>query len=268
MDIDFSNVKSLKIPEGNVIEIKDSKGNIIWTKPNDLYPPMIEMITGETFYIIDNPLNEDRVVSYNIYEEDGTFVRNVLKTSDKMEEKINYVGDFKIKAVDFYGNMSDFSDAFHITCFVAGTAVLMADNSFKVIEEIQVGEKVKSFNFKNNAYCVGEVTKVATGYTNKLAMVTFDNYEYVVMSQGHPLFTRDGWHSITNKDGYSTLVVGDEVLCGEKYRKIIDIQLIDTEPIMVYSLGVTVSNGKEKYDGTYFAGMGMTMAIHCGGSHD
>lgn len=250
-------------------------------QPEPLYPPTISSgkydssSSAHGFSIKDNPLNENRVVSYNVYYEDGTYMCNFLYIGSEMwvGECVNY-GDIEVnvnvfvRAVDAYGNMSKPSNIVWANdCFVAGTPILMADNTYKMIEQVQVGDEVKSYNFKTKAYCKGTVSKVATGYTTRLAMVVFSEDKWVVMSEGHPLYTRDGWHSITNKNGYPTLVVGDEVLSGSKYIAIQDIQIIETEPTMVYSLGVTISNGEDMFDGIYFAGANMTIAAsHGGGS--
>lgn len=247
--------------------------------PAMLYPPTIgtgspSTGAGAGIHIVDNPANAGKTVSYNVYLEDGTYHGNVLKTAETMSiggsagtpEGCNVY----VKAVDGYGHVSKPSNiAWSNTCFVAGTPVLMADNTLKMIEQIQVGEEVKSYNFKTSTYCNGTVTKVATGYATRLAMVLFEDSSYVVMSEGHPLYTRNGWHSITNKNGYPTLVIGDEILCSYKYVAIQDIQVIETEPVMVYSLGVTISNGQDAFDGTYFAGTGISMTVntHSGGSN-
>lgn len=221
--------------------------------------------------ISDKEENGNLVVSYNLYTEETCFA-NVLRTGT---DTVVYLPDLidgnpyvYVRAVDNKGNLSPKSNG-KSTCFVAGTPVLMADNTYKMIEQIQVGDEVKSYNFTTSAYCNGTVTKVATGYATRIAMVLLKDGSYVAMSEGHPLYTRDGWHSITNKDGYPTLVIGDEVLCQSKYVAIQDIQVVDTEPTMVYSLGVTVSNGQDSFDGTYFAGTGssMTSITHGGGSN-
>jgi hypothetical protein len=239
-----------------------------------LAPALTSDVGTDTLHIFDNVGNRNIVVSYNIYHShNNNYIGNVLKSG---METVIYIYDLVsegrpdvvAKAVDANGNLSGASNNV-ATCFVAGTPVLMADNTYKMIEEVQVGDKVKSYNFKTKAYCKGTVTKVATGYTNRIAMVLFEDGSYVAMSEGHPLYTRDGWHSITNKDGYPTLVIGDEVLCQSKYVAIQDIQVVDTTPTMVYSLGVTISNGENMYDGAYFASTGrsVTIATHGGDSN-
>lgn len=235
------------------------------------YPPTIESHDGDYGIIIyENTQNGDRTKAYNVYiSHSNKLVDNVLRTGNT--SYCSYTGySVYVKAVDEDGNESEASNVVSpATCFVAGTAVLMADNTYKMIEEIVVGDKVKSYNFKVNTYCAGEVTRVAVGYTNRLAMVTYSNSTFVVMSEGHPLYTKDGWHSITNKNDYPTLTVGDYVLCGSTYIEITDIQTFDVENTAVYSLEVAVNYKNETLEGAYFAGFGgMAMATHNGGMGD
>ena len=239
----------------------------------EIYPPTVEFGQSE-ITIIDDERNEDRVVSYNVYnileDETETYLGNVLKVEKQTKTKTtnisNKSGNWAARAVDAYGNMSNLSNKKSV-CFVAGTPVLMADNTYKNIEKVVVGDEVKSYNFKTKAYCKGTVTKVANGYTTRIAMVLFEDGNYIAMSEGHPLYTKDGWRSLTNHNGYPTLKIGDKVLGKSSYVAIQDIQVVDAEPTTVYSLGVTVSNGNDMFDGTYFAGVGMTLATHGGGSN-
>lgn len=236
-----------------------------------LQPPTISEHGGSGIDVVDNPQNGDETIGYAVYTENGEYVCFRVKTGQSMHIKHGegMVGGkyVYVRAIDKNAKASKKSNVAQSgECFVAGTPISMADGTYKMIEEVQVGDEVKSYNFKTSTYCNGTVTKVATGYTTRIAMVLFEDGNYVAMAEGHPLYTQDGWHSITNKNGYPTLVIGDKVLGKSKYVAIQDIQVVDTEPTTVYSLGVTVSNGEDMFDGTYFAGVSMTLATHGGGS--
>jgi hypothetical protein len=43
------------------------------------------------------------------------------------------------------------------------------------------------------------------------------------MNAYHPIYTLNGFHSLTNYNNYDTLVVGDMVKCIDGYHEIIDI---------------------------------------------
>ena len=58
------------------------------------------------------------------------------------------------------------------------------------------------------------------------------------MTDYHPLYTKDGFYSITNKDGYDTLVVGDVVKTANGWSEIVEIELYEIEPMDVYNLNI------------------------------
>jgi hypothetical protein len=78
------------------------------------------------------------------------------------------------------------------TCFPAGTPVLMADGSQKLIETIEVGDKVQAFNIDTYEYVEGNVDEIVNGYTTRMAMILTDNSGYIAMAEGHPLYTTHG----------------------------------------------------------------------------
>jgi hypothetical protein len=59
-----------------------------------------------------------------------------------------------IKVMDDWWNPDDGS------CFLAGTNITMADDSDKKIEDIVIGDEVKSYDIATDAYVKGKVTKV------------------------------------------------------------------------------------------------------------
>jgi hypothetical protein len=208
--------------------------------PKEMFAPTIAAtsVDGE-IEITDNESNDGNTVSYNIYKADGTFVKNVAYESNPQLVDLDKGTQYYVTAVSEYGVESPISNiAKTKQCFVAGTPVLMSDGSYKMIETIEVGDKVQAYDLETNEYCEGEVSEVVTGYTDRIAMVLFADSNYIAMAEGHPLYTEDGWHSITNKDGYPTLVVGDKVLSINGYVEIIDIQVVDAEPTLVYSLSI------------------------------
>ena len=223
-----------------------------------LYAPTItETEEDGELLITNNALNGNNVDKWAIYKADGTFVKHVDYTADEQIVRLNFGVQYYVKAVGASGAESPASNlATTKQCFVAGTPVLMADGTYKMIEEIQAGDLVQSYDIETSEFCDGEVTEVVTGYTDRIAMVLFSDGNYVAMAEGHPLYTEDGWHSITNKDGYPTLVVGDKVLGACGFVEIVDLSVVDTEPTMIYSLAVSA----KKKRGLYFVGAGISAA--------
>lgn len=161
-------------------------------------------------------------------------------------------------------------------CFPAGTPVLMADGTQKLIETVTVGDSVQSFNLETNEYCAAEVEEVVVGYTTRMAMILLSNDTYFAMAEGHPLYTVEGWKSITNKDGLPTLAVGDQVLTAYGYATITSLDVVDTgDAVPVYSLALkkkgSTLQGQQQLQLTtnhiYFAGT-IAAITHGGSSAD
>lgn len=123
-------------------------------------------------------------------------------------------------------------------CFVAGSLVLYADNTTKEIEQVTKGDIVMSYNiFTEEFYPVVVQKLIVNNNTVDMALVVLDNGVTLEMNAYHPIYTKNGFHSLTNHNGYDTLIIGDEVKCFDGYHIITDIirkQL--PSPIVTYNL--------------------------------
>lgn len=138
-------------------------------------------------------------------------------------------------------------------CFVAGSLILCADESTKPIEQVSSGDIVMSYNiFTKQFYPVAVQKLIVNPNTTHMALVLLDDGTQLEMNAYHPIYTEDGFHSLTNHEGYDTLVIGDRVKCFDGYHKIVDI--IEThlnEPIITYNLAIkdlTESIDDDTYD--------------------
>lgn len=275
MSVTFD-LNSLGLPEGSYTATVRARGantqasedsNGVNYVVSSIYPPRIygDDTTGSILHIEDDTRNGDTVQSFKLYKQAGdVFVNSFPKTGQITTVPSENDVDVYAIACAEDGAESARSNVSHAECFPAGTPVLMMDGSYKLIEEIQPYDMIMSYDDLLKTYVPGKVTSIVVGNTQRMAMLQFDNSCYLAMSEGHPLYTKDGWHSITNKNGYPTLKIGDEVLMFTGYAKILDLQVVDTELVPVYSLTVDVGYG----DGApYFAGHFGAMASHGGGSN-
>lgn len=151
----------------------------------------------------------------------------------------------------------------NICCFVAGTQILMADNTTKSIEDVIAGEEVFSYDINTDSqYVTTVVSKVINPKSISMAEVVLDNGAKLVMTDYHPLYTLDGWKSITNYLGYDTLQVGDIVKTIDGQSEIIGItQYQNLQPILTYTLDVATTeellNGRDNntHDNFYANGV-------------
>lgn len=126
-------------------------------------------------------------------------------------------------------------------CFVAGTKVLMADGTTKNIEDVKVGDNVLSYNESTNEYENNVVLKLITNLnTTNLARVNLSDGTSIEMNEYHPIYTVEGWKSITNFKGYPTLTENDKILSiNGEYIEILSIERwIEEIPITTYNLSI------------------------------
>ncbi|MCD6107869.1 MAG: hypothetical protein J7J89_00090, partial [Thermoplasmata archaeon] len=147
---------------------------------------------------------------------------------------------------------SDLLIADTTTCFPTGTKIIMADHSYKNIEDITIGDKVQSFNTYNNCAAVGVVTKVykhppaeSKGYY----IFTTENGENLRITPEHILLVNNKWlpaYMVKIGDHFRTI--------NGKETKIISIQHVfektweynlEVEPYNTFfAEGILVHNAK------------------------
>lgn len=162
------------------------------------------------------------------FTSDGTFGKIWYKNGTK---ELNVVPDI----VD----CGEISWGSTICCFVPGSQVLIDLNgNTKNIEEIKKGDIVISYDiFKDIFYEVEVQNLIINNHTINMAEIFFDNGNTLIMNAYHPLYTKTGFHSLTNHEGYATLVIGDEVKTNDGWSEILNIRrfTVDT-PMTTYNL--------------------------------
>jgi hypothetical protein len=86
------------------------------------------------------------------------------------------------------------------SCFVAGTRITMSDGSSKKIENINVGDKILTYNINKNKIEVGSVENIVTPLHSKLIELEFDNNITNTNTLDHPYYVKNkGWCSFDPK---------------------------------------------------------------------
>ena len=92
-------------------------------------------------------------------------------------------------------------------------------------KDIKENDDIVYYDFKENVIKLGKVSKV---YIHKGATdfvkYTFEDGSYLEATDYHPIFTKEGWKSLTNRNGYKTPIIGDKVKTEKGWKKIINIQ--------------------------------------------
>jgi hypothetical protein len=124
----------------------------------------------------------------------GTYVWNVNCTDSG-----NNIGNSSSRTLTITGGDD--------SCFPAGTKILMADNTEKNIEDVELGEYVVSYDFKNNKKTIAEVLElespVREGYyqINNILNVTDEHPFYTLRRNGEKT-----WTAINDKKAEKDLI--------------------------------------------------------------
>jgi hypothetical protein len=202
-----------------------------------------------------------------------SFIFNItLRVEDSHDSDIDYI----LFMVNTSDSDPDYPDGFHgeyleiiddECCFPAGTEISMADGSVKNIEDIELGDKVVSYNLESEEETIGTVEHLIQKTREAVYSI---NQGLLSPTDDHPLFVRksdgrEGWAAINpekSKVAYSQrnamkLEIGDELLTSEGWVEITSIEKQDGE-IQTYTFSVS----EEEHD--YFAnGVLVSNALWC-----
>ena len=100
-------------------------------------------------------------------------------------------------------------------CFPAGTSIQMEDGTMKNIEDIKVGDEVKSYRGKyHQAWRKNKVIETyERDYSGDLICIELENGNYIEVTPNHPILTKRGWVEAGN------LKEDDDVICNNGENK-------------------------------------------------
>ena len=111
-------------------------------------------------------------------------------------------------------------------CFVAGTQVTLFDGTTIPIEALTKDMLVLSYNINTKNFYTTKVKSITINHRSLyMAHVILENGIEVNMTDYHPLLTTNGWHSLTNYNGYDLLTTNDYVITLDGPSKIENIIL-------------------------------------------
>ena len=142
------------------------------------------------------------------------------------------------------------------SCFVIGTLITMSDGTYKRIEDIEIGDEIKSFDIENGEFMNSVVEKIHSPIHDNIVEYVFENDNKLKGTDDHPIWIREkGWCSsnpektLSNYDiEVSRIELGDKVLSDEfSYNKLVEIRYTN-EKLQTYNIEKLSNND------TYFAG--------------
>ena len=143
-------------------------------------------------------INIEGLFVYDCYFRSHTIVLNVIIT--------------------FTNGQTTVSDSFLLKtaagCLIAGTLVLMADNTLKKIEDIVMGDTIYTINIDTNEEYTATVEDIyIENECNDIYNIVFNDGSVIGCTSLHKWQTQDSWKAIApNTDGVGTLEVNDEIM--------------------------------------------------------
>lgn len=170
-------------------------------------------------------------------------IGTVYFTTDNTYGKIWYkdANGNRVNIVPHVLDGGSFITVIYECCFVAGSQVMLnIDGDTKNIEAIEAGDTVLTYDiFTDTFYEVIVQKLIINKNTTHLAKVFLEDGSSLEMNEYHPIYTEKGFHSLTNHNGYDTLIIGDNVKVRDGWSKIVNIETYQVEtPIVTYNLAI------------------------------
>ena len=177
---------------------------------------------------------------------------NLVKPSNRTWDPLNYsdgAGSAPPGGGDTGGGPDP--DPINTCCFLPGTLITMANGTFKVIEDIVIGDKILSVVDDTQEVVENEVTQTVESFRKELFEVTLDNGNKFTTTNDHPIWVEGkGWSavdrifstSIYKNLVISDLVVGDTLYSLDSKPKVISINNSEIESSWTYTFATKNHN--------------------------
>ena len=140
-------------------------------------------------------------------------------------------------------------------CFVEGTPILLEDGTYVNIENVKVGDRVLSFDFKNNESIGSNVLNIFSKRVNKVVKYKFESGKELVATEDHPIYViGKGWTSYSDslsntlynlEEPVKKIEIGDVIKLYNQTDILINTEILEGE-YTVYNLSEV-----EKYHNYY-----------------
>ncbi len=111
-------------------------------------------------------------------------------------------------------------------CVLGDTDILISLTGETVkAKDLQKDDRIVYYDFDAQTNKVGTVLQayIHENATN-FVRYTFDDNTYLEVTDYHPIYTKEGWKSLTQRLGYPVPEIGDEVKTSSGYKKLVDIK--------------------------------------------
>jgi hypothetical protein len=183
-------------------------------------------------------------------------ISNKIVVLEPEEHDLLYQID--VETTDTYFVSSSLSPFIVHNCFVAGTLVKLLDGTDIVIEEVNVGDEILTYNVelgKNEKGIVGDLKKHTV---DSVIRLTLDNENIILTTSEHPFYVEGKWITASKlqpldvclkSDGSESIISTVEVL--EESHEVFN--LLNVEPTHTFYVNGILVHNKEFIPETCFA---------------
>ncbi len=187
------------------INASPSSNSSIMTGP--VAPKMITFYVEYKAGTIPDGMTWRELIESDVYNAAGIFIKSVNNVSFASDYNYIIYNGVRVTLDDYI-----IADAYYdveACCFDAGMRVLMADGTYKNIEEVEVGDMVMSLNEDTGEYVIQKVTAtIINKNSTDLVYVNLSNGVQIGMRAYHPLLTTEGWKSLRPEYAETQIDVG------------------------------------------------------------
>lgn len=111
-------------------------------------------------------------------------------------------------------------------CVLPDSEILVEQEGKTILaKDIKEGDSIAYYNFETEEIEIGQVLKKYV-HENATDFVryTFEDGTYLEATNYHPIYTLQGWKSLTRRNGYDIPLIGDEVKSTSGWKKINKIE--------------------------------------------
>ena len=126
-------------------------------------------------------------------------------------------GYYYVRCADGVIAWEQFSD--YVCCVYEDTLITLADGTTKRADEIEVGDKIQSYNFETGKIEIDTILGITNPNRKELVTITFKDGTNIKLTNDHPLYTELGWKCYDKDLGeiaYSELGIVGEFTVGDK----------------------------------------------------
>lgn len=130
-----------------------------------------------------------------------------------------------------------------VACLLEGSEILSSNNELIPIEQLKIGDKVKSYNKEKNKIEDKEIFDIYSHKTLRVYEITLENDSKIYATNTHRFYTKEkGIVNVMNLELQNTLITEDN-----KELKVVKTKIVPTDKKLVYEIWT-------RDNGNYFTG--------------